>query len=356
MSFESTKRSIENLSKREVITLDLLFDMLVRVSMDVMEHNNTGDLCDVAINDYDEFLINVYNLTQITNSLCTKNKEAFLDIDSFTQKEYEEMVETMNGLLTDLSGIKEKIENSRAKKRELQAKQLKLQESRGHLLTIDEDCEALQRQIDVLSDSALDEKAKEKEKLEVDLSERKTRADVLEKEKSELRAKIDEVNEKIETIKNTILTLQAEETALGDEENSLLLEKNGLKKGIENLKQKLKEYKEWIDNYPAMSEQVRTEHDEEKAKITTMINALNSALSESFLKENLFKTSGATDNCSVENYPDYVVAEAHFKNIQELQQWFNDMSERINGLINVYETMLRNFVNQSDKLTSELES
>ena len=265
MSFESTKRSIENLSKREVITLDLLFDMLVRVSMDVMEHNNTGDLCDVAINDYDDFLINVYNLMQITNSLCAKNKEAFLDIDSLTQKEYEEMVETMNGLLTDLSGIKEKIENSRAKKRELQAEQLKLQESRGYLLTIDEDCEALQRQIDVLSDSALHEKAKEKEELEVKLSEK-------------------------------------------------------------------------------------------KAKITTMLNALNSALSENFLKENLFKTSGATENCAVENCPDYVVAEAHFENIQELQQWFNDMSERINGLINVYETMLRNFVNQADKLTSESDS
>lgn len=356
MSFESTKRSIENLSEREVITLDLLFDMLVRVSMDVMEHNNTGDLCDVAIEDYDEFLINVYNLTQITNSLCTKNKEAFLDIDSFTQKEYEEMVETMNGILIDLSSIKEKIENSRAKKRELQAKQLELQDSRGHLLTIGEDCEALQRQIDVLSDSALDEKAKEKENLEADLSERKTRADGLEKEKSELRAQI-------ETIKNAILTLQAEETALGKEENSLLLEKNGKEKGIENLQKKLKELKEWNNNFPVMSERIRTElveeqtkKDEMEAKITTMINALNSALSENFLIENLFKTSGATDNCSVENYPDYVVAEAHFENIQELQQWFNNMSERINGLINIYETVLRNFVNQSDKLTSESDS
>lgn len=356
MSFERTSTSIKNLSNQEEITLDLLFDMMVCVSQDVMNYNNTTDLSDTPIGDQSVLLKKVYNLMQLTLSAYTKNKEGMSEFGASIQERYAKLVDDMNSVLSEVAEVKEHIEKAEAKKRELQTKQAELQESRGHLLTVGEDCEALQRQIDVLSDSALDEKAKEKEKLEVDLSERKTRADVLEKEKSELRTKIDEVHEKIETIKNTILTLQAEETALGDEENSLLLEKNGLEKGIENLKQKLKEYKEWIDNYPAMSEQVRTEHDEEKAKITTMINALNSALSESFLKENLFKTSGATDNCSVENYPDYVVAEAHFENIQELQQWFNDMSERINGLINVYETMLRNFVNQSDKLTSESDS
>ena len=136
----------------------------------------------------------------------------------------------------------------------------------------------------------------------------------------------------------------------------MLIEKNGLEKGIENLKEKITEYKEWIDNYPAMCEQVKKEHDEEKAKITAMINALNSALSEDFIKENLFKTSDAQESCSVESYPDYSVSEVHFGNIQEVQQWFDNMNERINGLIIVYETMLRNLINQSDKLTNELKS
>lgn len=356
MSFERTRNSIDNLSSRDSITLDLLFEMMVCVAQDIMNYNNATDLSDTPIGDQSVLLKKVYNLMQLTLSAYTKNKEGMSEFGSSIQERYAKLVDNMNGVLSEVAEVKEHIEKAEAKKVELQTKQAELQNLRGHLLTVGEECEALQRQIDVLSDSALDEKAKEKEELEVKLSEKKAKADLLEKEKSELRTKIDEAHEKIETIKNTILTLQAEETALGDEENSLLLEKNGLEKGIENLKQKLKEYKEWIDKYPAMSEQVRTEHDEEKAKITTMINALNSALSESFLKENLFKTSGATDNCSVENYPDYVVAEAHFENIQELQQWFNDMSERINGLINVYETMLRNFVNQSDKLTSESDS
>ena len=356
MSFERTRNSIDNLSSRDSITLDLLFEMMVCVAQDIMNYNNSTDLSDTPIGDQSVLLKKVYNLMQLTLSAYTKNKEGMSEFGSSIQERYAKLVDDMNSVLSEVAEVKEHIEKAEAKKVELQTKQAELQNLSGHLLTIGEECEALQRQIDILSDSALDEKATEKEKLVADLSERKTKVEALEKEKSELRTKIDEAHEKIETIKNTILTLQGEETALGDEENSLLMEKNGLEKGIENLKQKLKEYKEWIDNYPAMSEQVRTEHDEEKAKITTMLNALNSALSENFLKENLFKTSGATENCAVENYPDYVVAETHFENTQELQQWFNDMSERINGLINVYETMLRNFVNQSDKLTSESDS
>ena len=355
MSFERTRNSIDNLSSRDSITLDLLFEMMVCVAQDIMNYNNATDLSNTPIGDQSVLLKKVYNLMQLTLSAYTKNKEGMSEFGSSIQERYAKLVDNMSGVLSEVAEVKEHIEKAEAKKVELQTKQAELQNLRGHLLTVGEECEALQRQIDVLSDSALDEKAiamiQQKE-----AEEKKAKADLLEKEKSELRTKIDEAHEKIETIKNTILTLQAEETALGNEENSLLMEKNGLEKGIENLKQKLKEYNEWIDNYPAMSEQVRTEHDEEKAKITTMLNALNSALSEDFLKENLFKTSGATENCAVENCPDYVVAEAHFENIQDLQQWFNDMSERINGLINVYETMLRNFVNQSDKLTSESDS
>lgn len=353
MSFESTKRSIENLSKREIITLDLLFDMLVRVSMDVMEYNNTNDLCNTPIDDCDELLVNVYNLTQIMMLLCTENKGRFSEVDSFTQKEYEELFNEMNDVLSELSGTKEKIEKVREKKRELRIKQSELQESRGHLLTASEDCESLQRQIDELSDSVLDEKAKEKELLENDLSQRKLNAETLEKEKSELQAEVDKASEQIQSIKNFILTLQKEKEELCDEENSLLKEKNGLEKGIENLKLKLKEYEEWIKNYPTMSKQVQAEHDEGKAKITAMINAFNSAVADTFLKETLFKTVGAAENLSVENYPDCAIAKAHIESIQELQTWFDGMSKRINGLIEVYGTMLRAVVNQSDKLTKE---
>ena len=186
-------------------------------------------------------------------------------------------------------------------------------------------------------------------KLDAELSQRTIKADNLDKDIGKLRTGN-------EALKNSIFSMEAEKTELNNEVTSLTLEKTGLEKGIENLGQKLKEYKEWIDNFPAMSEQVQTELNEKEAIITTMINAMNSALSEDFLKENLFKTQNAAENCSVKDYPDYAVAEAHFENIQELQQWTNDMSKRINGLLNVYETMLRNIVNQSGLLTSKSDS
>ena len=51
MSFERTNTSIKNLSNQEEITLDLLFDMMVCVSQDVMNYNKTTDLSNSAIGD-----------------------------------------------------------------------------------------------------------------------------------------------------------------------------------------------------------------------------------------------------------------------------------------------------------------
>lgn len=340
MSFERTSKSIENLTGHEEITLDLLFDMMVKVAQDVMEYNKTTDLSNTPIGDQSKLLKKVCNLMELTLSAYTKNKEGMSEFSSSTQEKYSKLADDMDIVLSEVAEVKDLIEKAEVQKKELQKKQADLRKSRGDLLTVGKDCKVLQRQIDVLSDSALDEKAKEKENLAADLSERKASMDELETEISKLRKENEKIIDEVKVINEKFLVMQKEET-------NLIAEKKRMENSNKELEQQIEEYKVWIENYPVISEKMKSEYDEAKAKITTMINALNSV----FLEKNNLNT-----HVVICDYPNSNPVNVRFESLQELQQWFDALNEQINGQMNVYETMLKNYVSQSEKLMGDSES
>lgn len=354
MSFDRISNSIENLSAQETITLDLLFDMMVCVSQDVMAHNKISDLSDTPVGEQSVLLKKVYNLMNITLAIYNKNKEGISSFGSSIQDRYIKLVDEMNGVLSEIKKVNQEVKNAENKEEELKTESEKLQIFRGHLLEVFDECEKLQKQIDLLSDPILDEKEKEKVRLETELNIRKETSNSLDESLRVIREEFEELMQRIDTTNKSIIELNGQKQSLENEENELLITKNGLEKGVENIKYKLEVYNEWIKNYPVMSEQISKEFNDTKEKIGLMINAVNSTISESYLKDNLFRISDKTDIFDIENYPDCNVAETHFENIDEMQDWFDKMKERINSLVDVYEKMIVTLVKESDKLTNEI--
>lgn len=91
---------------------------------------------------------------------------------------------------------------------------------------------------------------------------------------------------------------------------------------------------------------------ERNAEFTALVDACKSALSDDFLKKNLFKAAEGSDSLSV-SYPDLEIAEAHFDNFDELGQWLENINARIKGLMIVYEKQLAEIVKWAEDLTAD---
>lgn len=91
---------------------------------------------------------------------------------------------------------------------------------------------------------------------------------------------------------------------------------------------------------------------ERNAEFTALVDACKSALSEDFLKKNLFKAAEGSDSLSA-SYPDLEIAEAHFDNFDELGQWLENINARIKGLMIVYEKQLAEIVKCAEDLTAD---
>ena len=355
MSFERTKGSIANLSNGTEVSLDSLLDMLVCAAQDVMEHNRTSDLATVNVGDRGVLLKKEYNLLQMLLSIYEANKSGLSEFSASIQDKYGRLVAELNDVLSEISESKNAIEKAESKGDELQRKYDELHKTRAHLLTIGEECERIQRQIDVLSDPALDEMERKKAEMQLDLSQRKGKVEKIETEKDEIQKQLDNVALRTQELKELIEKLQTMTEQKQDEENELLREKNGLEKGIENLKAKLKEYQNWLDNFAAMEESIRNDHDEKKARITMAINAFNSVMSEEYIKSVLFHESACANGLTIDEHPDASVVAVSIMNVDDLNKWFVAMKERIEALIDIYENALASIVKKSETITDEVQ-
>ena len=122
---------------------------------------------------------------------------------------------------------------------------------------------------------------------------------------------------------------------------------------IAALQKKLAEYKEWMSLFPSQKKDLEEKLSEEKAKHVSLINAWTSTRSDEYVKETLFKLPGTADAFTVESYPDLAVVGTDMSDITMLETWFEQIQNRIDGLLNLQETMVRTVVEQAEKITSD---
>lgn len=349
MSFEKTKQSISNLSEVDVISLDLLFDMLVCVSQDIMSYNKSLDLRNTPVGDQNVMLRKIYNIMQLTYLAYDSNRGGIDEFIPSVQAKFFNIANQIEEAKSAVSDVNAQLDKVEKQKEELESENAKLKDIEKKLSAVEDECISLQTQIDKLSDLSLEDKEKEKITLEADLKVRTAKAESLDNDISKLHLNIDEVHKSIENLEDALALLKESFDSLSKNKEVLVKEKEELERNSNVVKMEIEDYNKWKEEFTSMSEHLKAEYDENQAKITTLINACKSAVSETFLRENLFKYPDSSEAFSVENNADCCVAQADFKNIEELKNWFENMDRRINGLINTYGTMYKTLVEQSEK-------
>ncbi len=344
MSFERTRGSITNLSGGNISADDLL-DMLVCVTRDVYDENNITTPAALRVTDQTVLLKKMYNLMKMILVIYDGNKDGIGQFSERIRGEYSQAAQCLATHETELAGILHDITQQELARTQLTDAVAETETRRAHLLAVKEEYEAMQRRLDQLNDSALDEMAAEKASLEAELAQRSAQADTLTAGLAGLRAQLEEMNTAVRAARANWEELSAETTAAAEE-------KARLEAGSEGLRIQLEETRRSLASLPGISEDVQAEYREVQMQMTVMRNALNSARSDAFLAENLYTLSGPGGALTVENYPDLAIAGKKIYTWNELEAWFAELNARINGLLNVQQTAIAALVKQAESITS----
>ncbi len=365
MSFTGTEGSIKNLSSNPKISMEDLFEMLLVVTADVMDHNKAEDIDGVEVIDSHRFVLNSLALGEMFAEALNYNKNLIANESNTAQEKYREYLNKFNELVQESKAVSNEIIKAQSKQKELAQKKEELEEERGPLVKISEECNRIQNRIDFLSDSALDNVEKTRDQLQYELQKRQLKFEALEKAEKQTKDQLNTIQSDFDKVNKDILTLNQNISRLTEEKRTKEEEKNGLELGLQNLKDKIAKLDEWLKEYPEHSKMISVECqakcDEQKAKkaeIAALFNAFTSSFNDEFLKTSLYKNPESLAELSIDNYPDLKLGDLNLKKVkigsfEELKSCINSIASRVDGLITVLEQALTKVVEESQKLTAD---
>ena len=360
MSFIGTEGSIKNLSSKQRISMEDLFEMLLVVTTDIMDHNKVEEISDVEVDDAHRFVLNSLALGEMFAEALDLNKNLIANESHTAQDKYRDFINQFNDLVQAVKDVRNDIEKAESKREELAQKQKDLEIERGPLVKIVEECDQIQSRIDFLSDPVLDNAEKTRDQLQTELQQRQNSFDALEMQKKEMKIQLDRVQSELDRVNEDILNLNKSIERLSEEKRTKEEDKNGLELGLQNLKDKVAKLDEWLKEYPELSKKISAEcqakSDEQKdkqAEIAVLFNAFTSSFNDEFLRATLYKKPESLEELSVDNYPDLNLMPGEIKSFEELKSCVNSISSRVNGLIAVLEQALTKVIEESQKITSD---
>lgn len=351
MSFERTRGSITNLSGTNV-SVDALLDMLVCVTRDVYENNQVTNVSAMKVEDQSAMLKKLYNLQKMLMTIYEDNRSGVSQFGERIRNDFARITGSLNENENLIEGLLGEIEQTEVKQRELRDSYQEVEKRRGHLLSVKHDCDELNRKIDELNDAKLDEMAVTRDELKKELTVRWEKAGVLKGEIDSLQDQLGKAQEKADGLKAEIRDLQQGIRSLENEEQENLDRKAELERTIEQTKLRLEEAKRQLADFPELARQITEEYEVLKAQMTVMLNAVNSAKSDEFLREHLF---GGGTIFGTGSQPDLGLASRKLSTWKEMEDWFNQLQQRIDGLLEVYRAVMAELVTQAENITEKTE-
>lgn len=353
MSFIRTGRNISAVPETGY-TAEQFLGILLDLVRDVYEEAGVKKASVLPVDDKKKLLTTMHSLSKILVDMYASNQDG---IGEFVDEDFrEEISQRANALMVQeatLASVAAEIAAEEEKQIRLNAILEEVTSRRGHLLTVKEECDAIQQRIDQLNDTALDEMAAKKVILEAELAQRTARAEELAADQAQLQSETEALEERLTALNTSLEAVREQHEALKAEEASATEEKARLEESIEAVRVQLEEAKQRIGDLPAISERINTEYQEIQMQMTVMLNALNSAKSDAFLTENLYALPGSSNAFTVENYPDLAIAGKKINSWNELEAWFAELEERIDGLLEVLRTMLSVLVKKAESITAQ---
>ena len=210
MNYNSSKLSIESLMKKETVSAEELVETLNYVFDDVMDANNCDDVCDLKVVDTEGFIRKLNSLTRDLLAIYDANTGTINDLDESIKSSAQKVKTSLVASREALKKINQEVEDAQRDKNELEDVLKETTAQRGHLLTLKDECDALDAEITRLNDPFLDRLAEVVEGKRKEAAERKQKEQDLTLEFGERENELIEINAKITKISTDIATKQSE--------------------------------------------------------------------------------------------------------------------------------------------------
>lgn len=352
MRFERTKGSLMNLASGE-ISADALLDMLVRVTQDVYEANYVTRASALHVADQKSLLMNLHNLSTTLLTIFQSNPGAVNQFPTFIQGKIRSSMAELSETEGLLSSITEEIRQEETNQKKLRELQQEIEKSRGHLLSVKEDCIAIQQRIDELNDVHLDDMAEEKKKLETELNVRESKAQTLTEQKTQLWEALDQTQNRINAVQEQVSAAQRDLTERETTERQVQMQLEEMASRMKEIAVNLEQMQIQMQEIPERNTRMMEEYQEAKAKLTMIRNAINSARNDILLPGNLFAANKNGGALSVQETTDLSIAQQKFEDWNEMIQWFAAVDQRVNDLLEVYRGTMAEMVKKAETLTSQ---
>lgn len=312
MSLETTKTSILNTEKERGENGDLYLDDVTKIIRDIlMDASDDGDMQILHIDDAGKVCRELGWIMEQILYIAELNKNAVDKLSDLKKNEFLANEEELKSVLRDMSERSEKL-------REYRETEEKLREERGHLISIKEECEKLEKLIGQYNEPELDMVEDKKRKLDERLEEIKRLSAENEIVKKELKKKDTEIKE----IENGIISCKDDLKRREETLKKLSGESEKLREELDKTNQRIEVKNELETQYrvlfTSINGAVRSEIGSE------VVNKVLPSID--YLKENHL------EEVSLDNYDKYIL-------------WIEHLQADIEKLISVYREQLVAYVN-----------
>ena len=328
MSFDRTIAGIDSIKQKGTISVDEVYDIIVCVLEDAYEIGGTDGIAELPVNDEELYARKMNRIASALSNSFEETKDSLQVLRENLKERCNTHNETILSIQSELAEVNTDILTATEVQLALEQQQRKLQEERGHLLTIAEDNEKLKKEIERLSDPNLDKMADENETLKMETSQRQEKEAELQKEKNKLAALVDEITARVSLLNSEISELMKEEARQRGIEEETKEIRRGYEIGIDKIKEKNEELKEWIKNVSSTQGKLN----EEKIELQNRVNILVSVWNK------LSKNEQGARILAKEEYA-------------EIPKWFDKKYEDINKSIIEIQARIRALIEESEKLT-----
>ena len=343
MEFKKTEGSIVSLENRTSISIDEMLGIVVCVVSDCYKNLDIKDVTDMSITDPKQMVLNLNAVATMLLRAANSNADAFNELKST-------MSQKIIGTVQQLAVVESQYSNVSVDVTDLISKESTLKKKVDDLAAIEkeyrrlvEECDSLQKKINLLSDIKLDEIRQRRDSLSAEVAKRQGQRDGLSKEIEGLEQSLNGLNTGIQEDKVQI------ESINGKIDNAKT-EKIRLEGIIANLQKELDEIEKWNREFPEIHKGMLDESKRHEAMMAQLRTSMNGIFSDEFLKDNLFSKTENVAELTPQNYPDLSVVTGKINSVDDLRAWSDAVMKRIQGLLAVYQEELRRLVECSKNI------
>ena len=294
-NFEDSRSSINDIvngmTSMNAVTLLRLLNIVIR---EFAVQSNVEELSQLQIGDADfRYAVDHYNLANELNNLFEANRGVIALQSEESKKKLDAAIEGQKQTVLNLEATKASIEDMERESEKLEKDKIALEERRGHLLGLLEECRKFQARIDELSDTRLDTIALDCAKMREKLDEREIRNTELERQANELKIKESSTEAKNKELAENMKRL---EESIEKIEKEISATEGKIDKQREHnaeLEQQREEFRKQFEPFLLRGQEL-------EAEMAAISNAWKAISNQKFLQENMNGGSGDYATLSLE--------------------------------------------------------